>query len=191
MNLNINPYSLWEILVADTNASASSYGTPVQLAKDQMLTVTPVHDTDDQRDSGQVTSFLSVGTHAEGSLQAGGMPIEALVAMAGFSSATSGAQVVITPRQTGKNMPYFGLIGVAPTEDDRFIAIGLYKAQLQAVPEWSLDGTANAWMTTEMSLKIAAHDTAKQYMKPVIFDSYEDWETAKPTDGTEFLAFFS
>lgn len=191
MSLNINPYSLWEIMVASTNADASAYGDPVELAKDQMLTITPVHDTDQQRDSGQVTSLLSVGTHAELAIQAGGIPLEAFVAMAGYGSSTSGTVVTLTPRGAGSNMPYFGVIGVAPTEDDRFLVVGLYKVQLQAVPEINLDGTGNAWVTSEMSALAAAKASVKQYMKPKIFDTLTDWETAKPSDGTEFLAFFS
>lgn len=190
MSLNINPYSLHQIMIAKTNADASSYEDPIDLAKDQMFTVTPVHDTDQQRDSGAVTSSLSVATHGEVTIQAGGMPFDAIIAMIGASTVTSGAEVTIDSK-TGENRPYFGAIGVAPAEDGRYIAIGLHKVQLQSDPVTNADGTTNAWMVQEMSGLALAKASVSQFSRWRIYDALTDWNADKPTDGASFLAFFA
>ena len=188
--MDINPYSLQGILVAKTVAAATSYEDPIDLPKDQMFTVTPVHDTDQQRDSGSVTSLLSVPTHAEGTISVGGLPFTALAMMMGASTSTSGAVVQINPKSS-ENRPYFGAIGTARTEDGRVLAVGLYKCQLQADPVYSLDGNTNAWLQNELSFLAAAKATVNQFMRAKIYDADSDWETAKPTDGAGFLAFFA
>lgn len=190
MSDNVNPYSLWEILVAGTNADASVYNDPVELYKDQIFTVTPVHDTDEQRDSGAVSSFLSVPTHGELTVQSGGIPFAALVEMVGMSTSTSGA-VVTLDYEAGTDLPYFGAIGVAPTEDNRFLAIGLYKAKLSAVPSINFDGTTNSWNVSEGSGVALAKASVRKFHRMKIYDTLTDWETAKPTTGAEFLSFFS
>jgi hypothetical protein len=190
MPLDLNPYSLWEILIASTDAEATAYGTPVTLFKDQMFTVTPVHDTDQQRDSGQVTSSLSIATHADLTIQAGGIPMEAGITMLGAASSTSD-DIITIRRYTATNRPYFGALGVAPTEDDRILVVGLYKAQIQGDPEINFDGTTNAWITSEMSAIALAKASVMAFDKWKVYPDLETWETDKPTDGTDFLAWFA
>lgn len=187
---NINPYSLYEVIVSKTNSDASSYEDPIALYKDQLMTVTPIHDTDQQRDSGAITSTLSVQTHGELTLQAGGVPFDAAIMMMGANSSTSGAVVTIDP-ETGITRPYWGAIGVAPTEDDRYLAVGLYKCQLQADPVINFDGTTNAWITNEMSALALAKASVRRFQRFKIYDTLSDWIEDKPADGTEVLAWFS
>lgn len=190
MSLNLNPYSLWEILIGSSNADADSYGDPVSLAKDQMFTVTPVHDTDQQRDSGQVTSSLSIATHADLTIQAGGIPMEAGVLLLGASSSTSDDIITIS-RKTATNRPYFYAFGIAPTEDDRILVVGLHKCQIQGDPEINFDGTTNAWITSEMSALALAKPSVQEFDHWKVYPDLETWESAKPTDGTEALAWFT
>lgn len=190
MSINVNPYSLWEVIVAATNADASVYQTPIGLMKDQIFDVTPVHDTDLQRDSGRVTSPLSVATHATLSIQAGGMPFQALVMMTAMNTKTSEKTVSIR-RKAGKNRPLWGAIGVAPTEDDRIIAFGLYKCQLTADPQYTLDGNSNAWLTTTMAGVAVCKESVNEFDHIKIFDTLEDWEAVKPETGSDFLNFFN
>jgi hypothetical protein len=190
MSMDINPYSLTEILIAKTVAAATSYQTPVDLSKDQMFTVTPVLDTDLQRDSGKVTSSLAIETHAELEINAGGIPFEALVPMLGATSSTSGAEVTVEI-PAGSNRPYFGAIGVAPTDDGRYVACGLYKCQITGGPAVNFDGITNAWITSEMSGICMVKESVGEWRKFKIYDTLSDWKSAKPTDGAEFLAWFS
>jgi len=190
MSDNINPYSLYEVVVAGTNAEATSYEDVIALYKDQMFTVTPIHDTDQQRDSGKVTSSLSIPTHGEVTIQSGGIPFEAAIMMMGASSSTSGAVVTIDP-EAGVNRPYFGAIGVAPTEDGRYVAGGVHKVQLQADPVINFDGTTNAWITQEMSGLALVKKSVGRFQRFKIYDTLADWEADKPSDGTEFLAWFA
>jgi len=190
MSMDINPYSLYEVIVAKTVAAADSYEDPIQLAKDQIFTVNSVHDTDQQRDSGAVTSSLSIPTHAEVTIQAGGIPFEAGVMMMGATSSTSNSIVTID-REAGVNRPYFGAIGIAQTEDGRILACGLYKVQLQNDSEINLDGTGNAWMTNEMSALATVPPGSKKFDRFKIYPTLASWESAKPSDGTEFLAWFA
>ena len=190
MSDNVNPYSLYEIVVAKTVSDASSYETPIDLPKDQIMTVTPVHDTDQQRDSGAITSTLSVPTHGELSLSVGGIPFEALIMMTGGSSSTSG-NIVTIEEETGITRPYWGAIGVAPTEDGRYLACGLYKCQLQNDPVVNFDGTTNAWMVQEFDALALAKASVRRFRRFKIYAALADWTADKPADGTEFLAWFA
>lgn len=187
---NINPYSLYEVLIAKTVPDATSYEDPVQLAKDQMFTVTPVHDTDQQRDSGSVGSTLSVQTHGEVTIQAGGVPFLAGVVMMGSNTSTSGNRVTIS-KPAGINNPYFGAIGVAPTEDGKYVIIGLIKVQLQADPVFNFDGTTNAWITNELSALATTRSSDNLWQVIHVYDSLADWQADKPVDGAGFLALMT
>lgn len=190
MSMDVNPYSLNTIIVAKTVAAATSYEDPVTLAKDQMFTVTPVLDTDLQRDSGKVTSSLAIETHGELEVQAGGIPFAALVAILGATSTTSGAEVEVEI-PAGVNRPYFGAIGVAPCEDGRYLAVGLYKCQITDGPAVNFDGTTNAWITSEMSGVALVKESVGEWRKFKIYDTLADWTTDMPSDGAEFLAWFA
>jgi hypothetical protein len=191
MSLDINPVNLAEIVIASTVADASSYGVPIDMYKDQICEVNGVSDTDLQRDSGATTSSLSVVTHGAGKIQAGGIPLNAIIIMAGMNSATSSSIITFTPRQTGKNKPYFGLIGVGETEDDRILAMGLYKCQLTNEPSYTFDGNKNAWMTSEMEFTALTKASVRQYYVLRTYENMAAWETNKPTDGAEMLSWFS
>lgn len=190
MSDNINPYSLYEVIIAGTNSDATAYEDPVALYKDQMFTVTDVVDDDEQRDSGKITSSLSISVRGDITLQSGGIPFEAYIVMTGASSSTSGAEVTVDP-PAGENKPYWGAIGIAPTEDGRYLAMGTYKNQLAEDPEVNFDGTTNQWITSEMSGKALVKESVGQYKRFKIYDTLADWTAAKPTDGTEFLAWFA
>lgn len=190
MSMDINPYSLYEVIVAKTVAAADSYEDPIQLAKDQIFTVQSIHDTDQQRDSGAVGSSLSIPTHGEVTIQAGGVPFEAGVMMMGASASTSNSIVTIDP-EAGVNRPYFGAIGIALTEDARILACGLYKVQLQNDPQVNFDGTTNAWITNEMSALATVKPGTVRYNRFKIYPTLASWQSAKPSDGTEFLAWFA
>lgn len=185
-----NPISLYEIIVAKTNSDATSYEDPIQLDLDQMFTVTPVHDTDTQRDSGGVRNLLSVFTHAEVTIQAGGIPFLAMVMMMGSNTSTSG-NIVSISKPTGLNNPYFGAVGVAPMEDGGYLGVGVMKIQLTADPVYTLDGNTNAFLQSEVSALAGKRPSDNLVFVSKLYDDLAAWQADKPADGAAMLAYMS
>jgi len=181
----VYPYGLYQILIAAYNATADTYSTPVDLEADQKFDVDPQADTDQMRDSGQITRTLAVYTHANVTIGKGGISYEALGVLAGAYYGADYAYV----RSGGSGLPYFGAMGVVPTDDGKIIVAGLRAIKLDKPPQYTFDGTANTFVVNETSgVAIAVSrmvDKLKEYANEAA------WLAAKPTDGTGFKSWFS
>ena len=185
------PYTLNEILIASYNITADTYGVPAGMMGDQMLEVNPVADTDMLRDSGKITRLLARSTHAEINIGAGGFDWNVIAILSGASTSTSGT----TPNQVrtatySLDLPYFGAIGVASTDDGGVMVVGLRCAKLDKRFKYTFDGTANKFMIND-DLAGKAIYVGNVLDEVVVYETESDWTSAKPTDGTEFKAFFS
>lgn len=189
-----NPYSLSEILVVSYNKVTDTYSdTIVSLDPDQIFDVDPQHDTDQQRNSGAVSAGLSVKTHSVVTVGFGGIPLSALAIMIGLTISDSGSGETlirdITKLNAGNIMPYFGAIGVSPSEGGGVFVNALRAVMLDKEPQVKFDGTGNKFIMNEapgIAFSISGVvDKWKIYATPTL------WESNKPSDGTEFKAFFS
>lgn len=184
-------YTLTDLLVARYDFTAGTYGTPVALADGQMMAVEPEADTDQLRGYGQKTRVLSVPVGAKITLGQGGVDIAALVVIAGVSTQTSGT----TPNRVrtvdmtagGSGLPYFGVIGVAATDDGGYAVIGLQAVKLDAFPKFTISGTENKFNLSETTGYAVPVSSKLQRIK--FFESAAGWTA--PASGANFAAFFS
>lgn len=186
-------YSLVEVIIADYNSG--SYDTPQSLDKDQKVDVEFTADNDELRDSGAIVDFLSVVTSGTFNVGMGGVDHSVLAIMTGTSTSTSGT----TPNQVRTHdfkggaanaLPYFGLIGVGIDTTGGYVAVGCPKVKLDTFPNFSLDGTANAFVISETGGKIAADSTLSNMIVRVrSYETLTDYTT--PADAAAFLAFFN
>ncbi len=188
------PYSLVEILIAAYTRSTDEYGTPLSLEADQIFEVDPQADTDQMRDSGGVARFLSVKTHATTRIQGGGMSFAALGVMIGAvetdnSSSTPNLVRTLSKRNAGLILPYFGAIGVAPSDDGSLLVCGLRAVMLDKEPKFTFDGTSNKFNVAEMAGNAASIGGVVDHWKS--YETLALWTANKPASGAEFLAWFS
>lgn len=187
-------FGLNELLVMRHLISGSYTGTVVNMDTDQMLSIEPQADNDTLRDSGAITRALSVTTSANFTLGMGAMDTEAIAVMTGSASTSSGT----TPNRVatmkhlagGSGLPYFGLIGVAPTDDGGVVVVGLKACKLNAIPAMEWDGKENKFHVAETE-GVAIADTNNLFMVVKRYETAADWTAAKPANGAQFLAFFA
>ena len=189
-----NPYSLIEIILTGYTRSTNSYSdTIVSLDADQVFDVDPQHDTDDQRDSGGISAVLSVKTHSVVKVGYGGLSFNALATMIGATVAESGSGATLvrtlTKRATGTILPYFGAIGVSPSEDGSVLVCGLRAIMLDKEPQVTFDGKTNKFLMNEGQGKAVSIGGMVDHWKAYATQAL--WDAAKPTDGATFLAWFS
>jgi len=184
-------YSLSAIRIATYNIATDTYGaTVVSLDQDQILDFSPQADNDTMRDSGKITKALTVTTHGEIQIQAGGYDFSAWAVLFGASNATSGT----TPNQVRTTtfpdivLGYFGAIGEAVTDDGGLLVIGLRCCKLNNRPKTVLDGQENKFIIQDDLQGMALYvgnvlDEMKTYETPGDYTA--------PTDAATFKAFFS
>jgi hypothetical protein len=184
-------YTLTDLLVARYDFTAGTYGTPVALADGQMLKIEHEADNDQLRGYGQKTRLLTVTVGAKITLGQGGVDMAAMVIIAGVSTATSGTapnrvRSVDFPAG-GAGLPYWGVIGVAATDDGGYAVVGLQACKLNSQPVFTLDGNENKFNLSE----------TEGYAVPVNskLTRIKFYETAStftaPTSGATFLAHFT
>ena len=188
-------YTLSDLIVAAYNKTANTYGTPATMASGQTLEVDSEHDTDKLQGYGVTTGLLSVARGAKLKFGGGGVDTDVMALISGISNYTSG----LTPNQMrrsrfpagGAGLPYFGCIGVGPTDDGGILAVGLQACKLDKFPPFKFDGKTNKFNMWECD----------GYAMPILISgSYflhcaRYYETASqwvaPTTGANFLAFFT
>ena len=184
-------FSLKEILLMRYNINTGAYtGTVVSMDSDQMLTIETEADTDDLYDSGVATRGLTVVKRANFTLGAGGYDVTALSVLTGAASSTSGT----TPNQIatmkhslgGAGLPYFGLIGTAPTDDGGIFMVGLKICKLNAVPGVEWDGKESKFSVSEVEGR-AFGDSSLNYFWTRRFETAANWDTLRPTTAATFL----
>lgn len=188
-------YTLSDLIVAEYSKTANTYGVVESLANGQTLDVEPENDTDQLRGYGKVSALLSVNIGAKLKLSAGGVDAGAFQIMTGTSNYTSGTTPNRMRRQRfqsgGAGLPYFGAIGVAPTDDGGKVAVGLQACKLNAHPKFSMNGKENKFNMQEIegyAIPIAISGT-DIVMTVRYFETASDW--VAPTTAATFLAFFS
>lgn len=184
-------YTLVDLVVARYNKNTGAYGTPERVEDGQMFVAEPESDNDKLRGYGVYTEGLSVPIGCKISLSMGGVDFSVLGIIAAITSASSGTtpnqvRTVDTPAG-GSGLPYFGVLGVAATEDGGTVIMGHKRVKLDAVPKYTMDGTQNKFNLSEAAgysfpengklHRIKAHETAANW--------------TRPADGTAFAAFFS
>jgi len=188
-------YTLTDCIVAAYSKTLNSYSTPIALADGQMIEIEPEADNDKLPSYGVTGALLSVLRGAKVKLGAGGVDFDAFAAMTGMSNYTSG----LTPNQKrttrvragGSGLPYFGVIGVAPTDDGGLEAVGLQCVKLDAFPKFTLDGKANKFNMSETD-GYAIPIAVASVLELIQIESYEQasmWTA--PATGANFLAFFT
>lgn len=188
-------YTLTDCIVAAYNKTANTYGVPAALASGHIVEVEPEADTDQLRGYGVKTALLSVVVGAKITFGAGGVDANVMAIVSGASNATSGSD----PNQVrvqkwgagGAGLPYFGLIGVAATDDGGVKIVGLQCCKLDTHPKYTMDGKENKFNTSETS----------GYAIPIAISSASilmvtrDVQTASgwvaPLVGANFLNFFT
>lgn len=184
-------YTLKGLYIAAFNIIAGTFGTPELIDDGQMVVYEPEADTDKMRGYGVYTRGLAVSIGTKIKLKAGGLDTSALVIIAGATVTVSG----VTPNQIrkvtfpagGSGLPYFGVIGLAATDDGGVAVVGHKAVKLDKVPQVTQDGEANKfslWETDGYSFPQGnILETLKQYETEADFDA--------PTTGAEFLTWFT
>lgn len=186
-------FSLKEILLMRYNINAGTYsGTVVSMDSDQMLSIETEADTDDLYDSGVATRGLTVVKRATFTLGAGGYDVGALSIVTGSASSTSGttpAQIATMAHTLGgSGLPYFGMIGAAPTDDGGILTVGLKICKLNAVPGVEWDGKESKFSTSEIEGRAFGDSTSLKYFWIRRFETASDWNLLRPTTAATFLA---
>lgn len=190
-----NNFTLSDCIVAVYNKTANTYGTVDSLASGQTVDVDYDTDNDQQRGYGVVTGVLSVVVGAKLKIAAGGLDFSCLAIMAGVSNYTSN----LTPNQRrrtrgpagGGGLPYFGLIGVGPTDDGGLAAIGFQCCKLNQYPKFTLNGKDNKFNVSEMEgYAIPVNISNASYLPTIrTYETSSLWTA--PNDAASFLAFFT
>jgi hypothetical protein len=185
-------FSLKEILLMRYNINTGAYtGTVISMDSDQMLSIETEADTDDLYDSGVATRGLTVVKRATFTLGAGGYDVGALSVLTGASSSTSGttpAQIAtMTHTLGGSGLPYFGLIGAAPTDDGGIFTVGLKICKLNAVPGVEWDGKESKFSTSEVEGRVFGDSSSLKYFWTRRFETASDWDLLRPTTAAQFL----
>lgn len=188
-------FTLTDLLVAAYNITANTYGTPASMAVGQTLEVESDHDTDKLAGYGAYRRLLSVAKGAKLKFGGGGIDSNVVAILAGATNSTSGTTPNQRRRQLfsagGGGLPYFGVIGVAATDDGGLALIGLQCCKLDKYPTIKADGKENKfnmWESEGYAIPIAVSGSDYLFHK-------QDQETASnwttPSTGANFLAFFT
>jgi hypothetical protein len=186
------PYTLTEIMIAAYTRDTDVYGTPIALEADHQFTVEPQADTDQMRDSGQITRALTVVTSANVTIGAGGVDFDELVILEGAVKTTyvqGGGNVIAAQTAAGgAGLPYFGAIGRAATDAGEVAVVGIRCMKLNAPLKKQFDGTANKFMVNEaQGIALAISNLVD------VWKYYEDddhWTTLRPDNAAKFKDFF-
>lgn len=181
--------------MAAYNITANTYGTPISAAIGQTLEVDPEHDTDKLPGYGVTMRLLSVARGAKIKIGMGGVDVDFLAVTAGVSNYTSN----LTPNQRrrtrfpagGAGLPYFGAIGLTPTDDGGVAAIGLQGCKLDKYPKYTADGKTNKFNMSEIEgYAIPVAISSVLYLMTVrTYETAALWTA--PASGADFLAFFA
>ena len=188
-------YGLEDVLVAAYNKSTNTYSTPVALAAGQMLEVSFDNVQDELWGYNTITELLSVTTGATLKFGYGGLHRDALNVVCGTTTTSSGTSPneVYTTDLTagGSGLPYFGVIGVAPTTNSGKIVLGLRCCMLNSYPTYTFTGTEPEFFTNEVEGKAATVTVSTvQYLGRVKnYTTGSGWTA--PASGANFLAFFA
>ena len=187
-------YTLTDCIVAAYNKTANTYSTVDSLASGHMVDIEFESDNDTLAGYGVNTALLSVVKGANLTFGAGGMDMSVMAIVSGWSNTTSGT----TPNQVrktrlvagGAGLPYFGLIGVAATDDGGRAVVGLRCCKLDTWPKFTMDGKENKFNVSETSGKAipVAISTILDVGSVKFYETTSDWTA--PTDAAGFLAFF-
>lgn len=166
-------YNVTGLSVARRLASGAWAASSYALTYGAELTITPVHATDMLMAYGMTVEALSVPTHAEGSLKNGAVDRFGMWVMGALDSSSSGTTPNQVTTQThlagGAGMPYFALIASLASLDGSNVLLGLPKVQLDAMPEWKMEG--NKFRLGEIKFKALPKDTSSR--KYIYSKSYE------------------
>lgn len=188
-------YTLTDVIVAAYNKTAGTYSTVGSLASGHIVEVEFEADNDTLVGYGVNTALLSVIKGANLTFGAGGFDMSVMAIVSGWANSTSGT----TPNQVrktrlvagGAGLPYFGLIGVAATDDGGAAVIGLRCCKLDAWPKWTMDGRENKFNVSETGGK-AIPVTVSSALDIGTIKTYETAsDFTAPTDASTFLAFFA
>lgn len=184
-------YSLTDLIVAKYSKTEDLYETPIALADGQTMDVDPENDTDQLRGYGVKTALLSINVGAKITLGQGGMHTQALQAITGAVTNTSGTTpnrvVTINFPAGGAGLPYWGAIGVMATDDGGLIVVGLRAIKLDKYPKITLDGKENKFNVPESDGY--AIPISSLCIREKRYETASDWTA--PTTGADFKAFFT
>lgn len=184
-------YTLTDCLVARYDIVANTYSAPQYLYSGQSVEVEPEADNDELRGYGVKTALLSVIVGGKITVGAGGIDFNALQEMSGSSNATSGSAPSQFRHTTfsagGSGLPYFGLVGLAATDDGGYLMIGLPCCKLSTFPKITADGKENKFNMSETSGAFIPISGTAMYTKGL--QSTSSW--VAPITGTQFKALFT
>jgi hypothetical protein len=186
-------YTLTDLLVAAYDPVADTYSTPISVADGQMLTSEPESDNDKMRGYGKITRLLSVPIGTKISIKAGGLDYDALAAIAGVTNVVSGTVGSYIRRSLfpagGRGLPYFGVIGVAATDDEGVAVIGHRMVKLDVLPKIDFNGETNKFIVYETAGYSAIPSA---YTDLFVMKTYEDsTDFTAPTTGGNFKTWFA
>lgn len=147
------PLALKDLQIAPLNADGT-YGTAVALPIGRKLIVKPNALVSKLPGyMGKTAAVATLVQDAEVTIDGGGMPKEFLAAVLGTSVVTEGVtpnQVKSLDIEAGKNLPYFGVIGVSDDDDGGDTHVGLPKVKLTELPEWTQQNEDSVFVMSEM-----------------------------------------
>jgi hypothetical protein len=188
--------TLSDLLVAAYNISANTYGTPASMAVGQTLEIDWDFDNDDLVGYGATSRISSVPRAAKLKFGGGGVDSNIMAIIAGISNATSLATAHRRRRQlfgAGNQLPYFGCIGVADTDDGGVCVLGLQSCKLSKYPTFKADGKTNKFNMWESDGKATqvAIGGVNYFLVKQDYETKADWTAVLPATGANFLAFFT
>lgn len=185
MSYGDKPLGLKSLVIAALDPATGTYGTPVTLPQGRKMVVKVNNVVSELNGYMAATDAIaSVIKDAEVTIDGGTVPKEFLAVALGMATATSGTtpdETTSLHLETGKNLPYFGVIGVSDDDDSGDTHIGLSKVKLTEMPEWSQQNEDNLFVHSEMTGRAIKDANGKV----VYIDSHE---TAGDPDFTTIFA---
>jgi hypothetical protein len=180
-------FNITDIRVTPMLANGTYLTTSFSLDLGSEMSFSPEHDQDTIKAYGMFTNRLSILTNVKGMLKQAAMDAAALWAMTGVGTSTSG----VTPNQVatatllggGSGLPYFGVVGSFAAENGANVLVGLYKCQLDTLPQWTVE--QNKFRITEVGFFGMAASISSR--KVGVIKKYETAVTV-PTDLNGILA---
>lgn len=148
------PLGLTRLDIAAFDFSTGAYGIPVTLPHGRKFIVKPILTSSKMKGyMGATAAIASVITGAEITIDSGTLPRAALALMLGMAEVTTGAtpdEVKTLSLEMGKNLPYFGAIGVSLDDESGDTHIGVALMKLTEMPEWTQAGGEDVFVYSEM-----------------------------------------
>jgi len=187
-------FSLNEILIAPYNILTDLYTSdPALMDFDQQVEIEFETATDELWDSGKKARKLAVITGAKLKIAAGSFDWNVIAMLLGTTNETSGTtpnrvRAITYPEQ----LPYFGLIGVADSDDDPagVAVIGVRCAKLDKPFKYTFNGKDPKFVVND-DIAGTALFVGSMLVRPKIYETASDWATARPTTGALFKSFFA